>query len=278
MTDIDKLVAELTLDEKAALTAGVDMWSTAAVPRLGIPAVRLTDGPNGARGTEIGRDRTHRPPACRAAPRSAPPGTPTWSTGGRAGRRRGPGQGRPRAAGADGQHPPLAPRRSQLRVLLEDPLLAGRAGRRRTCGARSPRAWPRRSSTSSATTPSSSATRSAPTIDERALREIYLRPFELAVREGGSLGVMTSYNRVNGRWCTETARAARRHPAGRVGLRGVRRHRLVRRHRHRGLRRGRASTSRCRGRPRAFGPALADGRARRRPSTRPSSTPRSPAC
>ena len=40
-------------------------------------------------------------------------------------------------------------------------------------------------------------------IDERALREIYLRPFELAVREGGSLGLMTSYNRVNGRWCTE---------------------------------------------------------------------------
>ena len=40
-------------------------------------------------------------------------------------------------------------------------------------------------------------------IDDRALREIYLRPFEMAVREGGSLGVMTSYNRVNGRWCTE---------------------------------------------------------------------------
>jgi beta-glucosidase len=40
-------------------------------------------------------------------------------------------------------------------------------------------------------------------IDERALREIYLPPFEAAVRDGGSLGVMTSYNRVNGRWCTE---------------------------------------------------------------------------
>ena len=35
-------------------------------------------------------------------------------------------------------------------------------------------------------------------IDERTLREIYLVPFELAVREGGSLGVMTAYNRVNG--------------------------------------------------------------------------------
>jgi len=51
---IAKLVGELTLDEKAALTAGVDMWTTVAVPRLGIPAVRVTDGPNGARGTQMG--------------------------------------------------------------------------------------------------------------------------------------------------------------------------------------------------------------------------------
>ena len=54
MTDIAKLVAELTLDEKAALTAGVDLWSTASVPRLGIPSVQLTDGPNGAHGTRPG--------------------------------------------------------------------------------------------------------------------------------------------------------------------------------------------------------------------------------
>ena len=40
-------------------------------------------------------------------------------------------------------------------------------------------------------------------IDERSLRELYLLPFEIAVREGGALGLMTSYNRLNGRWLTE---------------------------------------------------------------------------
>ena len=40
-------------------------------------------------------------------------------------------------------------------------------------------------------------------IDERALRELYLVPFELAVREGGALGMMTAYNRLNGGYCTE---------------------------------------------------------------------------
>jgi beta-glucosidase len=46
---------------------------------------------------------------------------------------------------------------------------------------------------------------SSSVVDERTLRELYLLPFEIAVREGGGLGLMTGYNRVNGIWCSEHA-------------------------------------------------------------------------
>ena len=50
-TRVETLLAELTLEEKAALMAGADLWHSVAVPRLGIGVLRVTDGPNGARGT-----------------------------------------------------------------------------------------------------------------------------------------------------------------------------------------------------------------------------------
>nr|WP_249420232.1 glycoside hydrolase family 3 C-terminal domain-containing protein [Rhabdothermincola salaria] len=42
-------------------------------------------------------------------------------------------------------------------------------------------------------------------VDERTLRELYLVPFEMAVRQGGALGIMTSYNRLNGEHCADSA-------------------------------------------------------------------------
>jgi beta-glucosidase len=53
LMDVKALVSTLTLEEKAALTAGEDMLSTVAVEHLGIPKVHVTDGPNGARGNSL---------------------------------------------------------------------------------------------------------------------------------------------------------------------------------------------------------------------------------
>lgn len=47
--DVPSLVAELTLEEKAALLGGSDFWHTQGNERLGIPAVMVTDGPHGLR-------------------------------------------------------------------------------------------------------------------------------------------------------------------------------------------------------------------------------------
>jgi beta-glucosidase len=51
VTDVAALVAAMTLTEKCSLTTGADNWHSAGLERLGIPPVKMTDGPNGARVT-----------------------------------------------------------------------------------------------------------------------------------------------------------------------------------------------------------------------------------
>ena len=51
--DIAALVASMTVEEKAAFTAGADFWTLVANERVGIPPIRVTDGPNGARGSAL---------------------------------------------------------------------------------------------------------------------------------------------------------------------------------------------------------------------------------
>src|SRR5919198_6239511 len=48
--DIDGLLDSLTIEEQVSLLSGADFWTTVPVERLGIPAIKVTDGPNGARG------------------------------------------------------------------------------------------------------------------------------------------------------------------------------------------------------------------------------------
>ena len=51
--DVEGVLLEMTLQEKAALTAGIDFWHTFPIPRLKVPSLRTSDGPNGVRGTRI---------------------------------------------------------------------------------------------------------------------------------------------------------------------------------------------------------------------------------
>jgi beta-glucosidase len=50
---IEQLIAELTLEEKVSLLAGEDWWHVNAIERLGIPQLKVSDGPAGVRGAHI---------------------------------------------------------------------------------------------------------------------------------------------------------------------------------------------------------------------------------
>jgi beta-glucosidase len=200
---VESLLRALTREEKAALTAGLDMWSTTPVERVGIPSFGMTDGPSGARGRTLDM-----PTPSTAVPCGTALGA-TWDPEllaevgaviGSEARRKGC---RVLLAPTVNLHrSPLAGR--TFECFSEDPLLAGRLAAGFVRGAQS---------TGVVCTVKHFAGNEAEferytmdsVIDERALRELYLVPFEIAVREGGALGIMTAYNRLNGTWCSEHA-------------------------------------------------------------------------
>ena len=100
---VPDLVNALTLEEKAALTAGVDMWATAAVPRLGIPAVqrhrrpqrRPGHGQLGPSGAAVGLHAVRVGARCHVGPDAGGRGAAP-SLGGRGPRPRVPGACSPR--------------------------------------------------------------------------------------------------------------------------------------------------------------------------------------
>jgi len=204
VADVEALIDALSLDEKAALTAGEDFFTTPAVERLGIPKIRLTDGPNGARGVDafpgVGGAASSCTPCATAL-------AATWdealvSEVGAVIAREALDRGcRVLLAPTLNLHrSPLAGR--NFECFSEDPLLAGRLGAAYVAGVQGEgviatiKHFVGNDAEFERMTISSE-------IDERTLRELYLLPFEIAVKRAAPLAVMTAYNRVNGRWLTQ---------------------------------------------------------------------------
>jgi beta-glucosidase len=197
---VEQLLDQLTLDEKASLTAGVDMWHGHAVERLGIPALKVSDGPVGVRGDAwVGTTS-----AC------TPCGTAlgaTWDPDllEAVGRVIGE-EARTKAVDivlaptVNLHRNPLAGR--NFECYSEDPHLSAVAAVAVIRGIQSTgvgacvKHLVANDSEFERHTISSEVT-------ERVLRELYLAPFEAAVLDGEVASVMSAYNRLNGTYCAE---------------------------------------------------------------------------
>ncbi len=202
MSDVvDGLVSRLALAEKVALLAGTDWWHTAAVERLGIPALKMSDGPAGVRGAHVSGG----PPSA-----SFPCGTAlgaTWDVEliGRVGTAlaaelRSKGAQLILGPTVNLHRTPLAGR--NFECFSEDPLLTARLAVAyiEAVQAEGVGATVKHFVANDSEFERMSISSEVP---ERALRELYLLPFEAAVCEAGSWAIMSGYNKVAGTFCSE---------------------------------------------------------------------------
>lgn len=201
--DIQKIIFGMTLEEKISLCTGGDFWHTKAMPQHGIPAIKMSDGPHGLRCQQDAADmigiNESMPATC--FPTAVTAGT-TWNRELYAAE--GEAIGKEGAAagvsvvlgpGCNIKRNPLGGR--NFEYISEDPYFTGKMAAAFIRGQQS-------------TGVSSSVKHFAVNnqeykrqngdsqLDERTFREIYLTPFEIAVKEGQPGTVMCSYNKING--------------------------------------------------------------------------------
>ncbi len=205
MIDVGSALAALTLEQKCLLVAGETNWRTRAVPDAGVPQVKMSDGPTGVRGEGHGSAGT---PGV-VVPAGITLGA-TWDPDllaeigdllGRESRRK-------RA------HVLLGPTVNLHRTPLggrtfecysEDPELSGELAARYVRAVQSHDVAVTVKHFVCNDTEVERLTVDVD-VDERTLRELYLRPFERAVRDGGAWGIMSAYNRLDGDHCAENRR------------------------------------------------------------------------
>jgi beta-glucosidase len=200
VTDGEQIIGAMTLDEKCSLTAGANLWYLPPVERLGIPALKVSDGPSGVRGDSlIGRRSLSLPCGMSIGSTWNPPLVTRL------------GEVLAAEAVSKGVHVLLGPTVCIPRTPLagrtfesfsEDPLLTARLAVAYVEGVQGGGVGCCIKHFACNDQEHERMTISAE-VSERALREIHLVAFEAAVREAGVWSVMTAYNKVNGVYCGE---------------------------------------------------------------------------
>ncbi|XTI92667.1 glycoside hydrolase family 3 protein [Cenococcum geophilum] len=217
--DVEKVLSELTIAEKCDITAGRDFAHTFPIPRLGIPALRTSDGPNTVRGTRFFNST---PTICLPA---GPALAATWN---RALLQEIGGLLADESI-AKGSHVLLGPciniPRSPLggrghEAFGEDPMLAGVLAGHMCRGMQEKGiiATPKHFLCSDQEQGCFSMNC---IVTERALREIYLMPFMLAIKIGDPGAIMAAYNKINGVHVTEDRRILHQILRQEWGFRGL---------------------------------------------------------
>ncbi|EJD35757.1 beta-glucosidase [Auricularia subglabra TFB-10046 SS5] len=200
--DLDAVVEQLTIEESTALITGVGWWHTAAIPRLGVPAIKVSDGPNGVRGQRFFNGSLAKCIPCATALGS------TWDPElvRELGARILAPEAKLRttslllAPTVNIQRSPLGGR--SFESFAEDPVLSGTIAAGYINGVQSGGVGC--TIKHFVCNDQENARHGSDSIlSARALREIYLMPFMIAQRDAKPWAVMTSYNRVNGTHASE---------------------------------------------------------------------------
>ena len=198
----EKLIKDVTLEEKIAFLAGYDFWNTVPNDKLGLRKMLLSDGPAGVRGEFWDeRDNSLNLPSSTALGSS-------WSLELAAEY----GRTLAKEAARKGVDVVLGPtinlHRSpyggrHFECLSEDAMLTGALATSYVVAMQSlgKGACPKHYVANDFETDRYNVD---VRVDERTLHEVYLRPFEDAVVQGGAWSIMSSYNKVNGTTLTES--------------------------------------------------------------------------
>ena len=205
--NIEQTLAQMTVEEKAALVSGTDFMYTNPIPRLGIPSLCMSDGPHGLRKQLEGGDNG----VSRSEPATAFPTAACTASGWNPENTLRMGAAIAEECRHYGVHVLLGPgvniKRNPLcgrnfEYFSEDPLLAGIMGAAEVEGVQSKgvgvslKHFALNNSENYRFMGNSVAS-------EKTMRELYLKPFEYIVKKAKPATVMCAYNQINGVFCSE---------------------------------------------------------------------------